>query len=92
MSNRVCKEEQVKLIMECRQSGLSDYQWCEQNGIYGVCAIVYEQICSEPPGHSVYLFCGKRCDRIKILFHEPDGYVLLYKKLDVIRERFPTLR
>lgn len=20
--------------MECRQSGLSDYQWCEQNGIY----------------------------------------------------------
>ena len=34
MSNRVCKEEQVKLIMECRQSGLSDYQWCEQNGIY----------------------------------------------------------
>lgn len=34
MSKRVCKEEQVRLIIECRQSGLSDYQWCEQNGIH----------------------------------------------------------
>lgn len=34
MSVRVCKEDQIRLIMECRQSGLSDYQWCEQNGIY----------------------------------------------------------
>ena len=33
MNKRVCKEDQIKLIMECRQSGLSDYQWCEQNGI-----------------------------------------------------------
>lgn len=34
MDNRVCKEDQIKLIMECRQSGLFDYQWCEQNDIY----------------------------------------------------------
>ena len=33
MNNRVCKKEQIRLIMECRKSGLSDYQWCEQNGI-----------------------------------------------------------
>lgn len=33
MSNYVCKADQIKFIMECRQSGLSDYQWCEQNGI-----------------------------------------------------------
>ena len=32
MSNRVCKEEQIRLIMECRKSGLSDYQWCEKKG------------------------------------------------------------
>ena len=29
----VRKEEQIRLIMECRQSGLSDYQWCRQQGI-----------------------------------------------------------
>ncbi len=34
MRKRVCKEEQLRLIMECRQSGLSDYQWCEQNGVH----------------------------------------------------------
>lgn len=34
MNKRVCKEDQIKLIMEFRQSGLSDYQWCEQNGIH----------------------------------------------------------
>lgn len=25
--------EKKRLIMECRQSGLSDYQWCHENGI-----------------------------------------------------------
>ncbi len=34
MRKRVSKEQQIKFIMECRQSGLSDYQWCEQNDIY----------------------------------------------------------
>lgn len=27
------RDEQIKLIMECRQSGLSNYQWCNQKGI-----------------------------------------------------------
>ena len=31
--NGVRKHEQIKLIMECRQSGLSDYQWCQKQGI-----------------------------------------------------------
>ena len=29
----VRKSEQIKLIMECRRSGLSDYQWCQNQGI-----------------------------------------------------------
>lgn len=29
----VRKDEQTRLIMECRQSGLSDYQWCQQQDI-----------------------------------------------------------
>lgn len=31
--NCVRKPEQIKLIMECRRSGLSDYQWCQNQGI-----------------------------------------------------------
>lgn len=26
-------EEQYRLVMDCRQSGLSDARWCEENGI-----------------------------------------------------------
>lgn len=33
MTRFVHKDEQIQLIMECRQSGLNDFQWCEQNGI-----------------------------------------------------------
>lgn len=32
-SPRVPVEEQYRLIMECRQSGLSDHQWCLNNDI-----------------------------------------------------------
>ena len=33
-ARRVNRDEQLKLIMECRSSGLSDYQWCEAHGIH----------------------------------------------------------
>lgn len=31
--NYVRRPEQIRLIMECRQSGLSDYQWCKAQNI-----------------------------------------------------------
>ena len=36
-----------------------------------------------PDAIALFLFCGRRRDRIKALFHEPDGYVLIYKRLSV---------
>lgn len=30
---RVPSSEQYRLVMECRQSGLSDHQWCMEQGI-----------------------------------------------------------
>ncbi len=59
-----------------------------RKSIDGLCSIVLEQLKAEPAGQSIYLFCGKRCDRIKILLREPDGYVLLYKRLDVVQGRY----
>ena len=35
----------------------------------------------DPEGSALYLFCGRRRDRIKALLKEPDGYVLIYKRL-----------
>ena len=31
---RVPADQQFQLIMECRNSGLSDYQWCKKHGIH----------------------------------------------------------
>jgi transposase len=31
---------------------------------------------------SLFLFCGKRCDRLKGLYWEEDGVILLYKRLE----------
>lgn len=30
---RRSREEQYQLVLACRQSGLSDYNWCRENGI-----------------------------------------------------------
>lgn len=30
---RICLEEQYRLVMECRQSGFTDYQWCLEHNI-----------------------------------------------------------
>ena len=59
-----------------------------RKSVDGLCAIVMDQLNTEPNRHSIYLFCGKRCDRIKVLLRESDGYVLLYKRLDVVRGKY----
>ena len=59
-----------------------------RKSIDGLCAIVMAQLKEEPDGHSIYLFCGKSCDRIKVLLREPNGYVLLYKRLDVVHGKY----
>lgn len=30
----VNKEQQLKYILDCRNSGLTDYQWCQEHGIH----------------------------------------------------------
>ena len=37
----------------------------------------------------VFLFCGRRCDRIKGLVWEEDGFLLLYKRLDNGKFQWP---
>mgnify|MGYP002612389162 CR=1 FL=1 len=33
--------------------------------------------------NALYLFYGRKCDRIKAILKEPDGIVMIYKKLTV---------
>lgn len=43
--------------------------------IDGLCAIIEDQLQMEASSSALFLFCGRRRDRIKALFHEPDGFV-----------------
>ena len=39
--------------------------------------------------NTLFLFCGRRCDRIKALLWEGDGFLLMYKRLDNGAFRWP---
>ena len=54
-----------------------------RKSIGGLCAIVENQLKMNPSANALFLFCGRRRDRGKALFHEPDGFVLIYKRLSV---------
>ena len=43
----------------------------------------------DPYSNSLFLFCGRRCDRIKALHFEKDGFCLYYKRLDNGRFQWP---
>ena len=59
-----------------------------RKSIDGLCAVVEDKLHMDPRRSAIFLFCGRRADRIKILMWEPDGFVLLYKRLSAVRGRY----
>lgn len=53
-----------------------------RRSIDGLATIVKAQLQLDPYSRALFLFCGRRCDRIKGLLWEGDGFLLLYKRLD----------
>ena len=53
-----------------------------RRSIDGLCGIVQEKLHMDPRRSALYLFCGRRCDRIKALLWEGDGFLLLYKRME----------
>ena len=49
-------------------------------GIDGLAAVVAHQYGGHLDEESLFLFCGRRTDRIKALYWSGDGYILLYKR------------
>ena len=60
-----------------------------RRGIDGLAEIVMRQYGTELDEESLFLFCGRRTDRIKALYFSGDGYVLLYKRLNNGRFQWP---
>lgn len=53
-----------------------------RRSIDGLAAVIKQNFGLEPCSGSLFLFCGKRRDRLKALLWEEDGFLLMYKRLD----------
>lgn len=61
-----------------------------RRGIDGLAGIIKEQFQMDPfATGTLFLFCGRRTDRIKGLLWEQDGFLLLYKRLEAGRFKWP---
>jgi len=60
-----------------------------RRSIDGLAAMVQQAFKLDPYARNMYLFCGKRSDRIKALYYEGDGFLLLYKRLEQGRFQWP---
>ena len=60
-----------------------------RKSIDGLAAIVQEKFNMNPCQRSLFIFCGRKSDRIKALLWEPTGLILLYKRLENGRFLWP---
>lgn len=53
-----------------------------RRGIDGLAELVRQQFRLNPFSNTLFLFCGRKRDRIKALYWEGNGFLLLYKRLE----------
>ncbi len=58
-------------------------------GINGLAAIVEQAMRRDPLARAVYAFCNRRCNRIKLLLWDRNGFWLLSKRLEADRFVWP---
>jgi transposase len=73
MLGDITRAEEIYIVC-----GYSDMR----KSIDGLAAIIKGTFGMDPFSPCLFLFCGKRRDRIKALYWEGDGFVLLYKRLE----------
>jgi transposase len=62
-----------------------------RRGHDGLCALVRGRFKMEPLDGDLFVFIGRRVDRVKILFWDRGGFVVYYKRLARGRFRMPKV-
>jgi transposase len=62
-----------------------------RRGHDGLCALVRSQFKMDPLAGHLFVFVGRRVDRVKVLFWDRGGFVLYYKRLARGRFRMPKI-
>ena len=61
-----------------------------RNGIDGLASIIQNHFSLDPFNEgTLFLFCGRKTNRMKGLLWEVDGFLLLYKRLEEERFQWP---
>lgn len=60
-----------------------------RKSIDGLASLVQQSFNLNPFSNSLFLFCGHKCDRLKALYFEEDGFILLYKRLENGKFQWP---
>ncbi len=60
-----------------------------RKSIDGLCAIVAMELDRNPADRSLYVFCNRARDKIKLLIWHRNGFWMLYKRLDQQRFHWP---
>jgi transposase len=63
-----------------------------RKGMDGLAAHVQVQLRADPYSGVVYVFRSKRADKVKLLFFDGTGVVLVTKRLEGARFRWPQVR
>ena len=71
-----------KVFIACEYTDL-------RRGIDGLASIVQQQFSLDPFTNTLFLFCGRRRNRLKALYWENDGFILLYKRLEQEKYQWP---
>ena len=73
MFNSASEFDQIYIV-----TGYTDLR----RGIDGLSALIQQKFQIDPFQNVLFLFCGRRTDRIKGLVWEGDGFLMLYKRLE----------
>lgn len=60
-----------------------------RKGIDGLSALVRSQFAEDPLSGTMYVFFSRRGDRVRVLYWDRDGYVLITKRLEKGTFRVP---
>ncbi len=60
-----------------------------RKGIDGLSALVRSQFAEDPLSGTMFVFFSRRADRVRVLYWDRDGYVLVMKRLEKSTFRVP---
>ena len=75
--------DDIRIYIACGQTDM-------RKQIDGLATIVQQNFQLNPFENTLFLFCGRRRDRMKALYWEGDGFLLLYKRLEGGAFQWPT--